>query len=312
MDSDCNGFTEDFLQPEDRDGFHVGADLKKLWKVELDLLEEFIRICDKYGFKYCLDGGSLLGAVRHKGFIPWDDDIDVSLPREEFKKFLEVAPSELKAPLHLQYTTTEPRHYKAFAVIRNSSTTAIDLYWVERGLVFDMGVGIDIFPIDYVPDDESKFKRMISTASHVLAGYSLIFAKRKKTLKTWIKSIVFSILYHLLGNGFWVNLRDSAFASATAEESGRCGNIAYNLNNKRAIWPKTIYAERLKVPFEYLEVWIPKGYETYLSSVYGKDWRTPIRGRGDHDSLVVDLQRSYKDVLVEKYGYERKWLEKLP
>ena len=89
---------EKFLEPEIRDGVEVSADMKAAWKVLLDILEEFIRICEKYDLKYCLDGGSMLGAIRHKGFVPWADDVDVSLPRADFQRFLEIAKKELKTP----------------------------------------------------------------------------------------------------------------------------------------------------------------------------------------------------------------------
>ena len=79
---------ENFLEPEIRDGVAVSAEMKAAWKVLLDMLEEFIRICEKYDLKYCLDGGTMLGAIRHKGFVPWDDDVDVSLPRADFQRFL--------------------------------------------------------------------------------------------------------------------------------------------------------------------------------------------------------------------------------
>ena len=80
----------DFYQAEYRDGFFVDEERKKVWAVELDLLELLISICDKHGIKYFAIGGTLLGAARHKGFIPWDDDIDIGMLRKDYDRFLKV------------------------------------------------------------------------------------------------------------------------------------------------------------------------------------------------------------------------------
>ena len=79
---------EGFLEPEERCGYQVTTKLKKIWAVELDLLDQFQKVCAKHNIKYQVFAGTLLGAVRHKGFIPWDDDIDVCMPREDYDKIL--------------------------------------------------------------------------------------------------------------------------------------------------------------------------------------------------------------------------------
>ena len=89
---------ESFFREEDRLGFHITVEQKKLWAVQLELLQEFDRICKKHRIRYFGTGGTLLGAIRHKGYIPWDDDIDVSMPKEEYEKFCNVAPQEVREP----------------------------------------------------------------------------------------------------------------------------------------------------------------------------------------------------------------------
>lgn len=301
-----------FLEPEVRDGVEVTSELKDVWKVILDMFEEFARICDKYGLRYCMDGGSLLGAIRHKGFIPWDDDMDVSLFRDDFKKFLAVAPKELKYPYVMQYTTNDPNHFQAYACIRNAETTAIDSAWTDSGRIFCMGIGIDIFPIDYIPDDARKIRRLLWFNRQLIRLLSYASARKVKGLKKKAFKLVFSVLYKIIGVRRLVAVRDWNFSRYHEEDCRRCSNIAFNLGKERAIWDKAVYADRIKVPFEYLDVWVPVGYETYLSKVYGADWRTPMRGRGDHESLTLDVNRSYKAVLVEKFGYRPDYVAQLP
>ena len=97
-----------FLAPEDRDGYHIVEKQKKIWAVELDLLKEFFRVCRKYDIKAHVCLGTLLGAVRHKGFIPWDDDVDVWMTRAEFRRFESVAAREFSHPYFFQTLKTDP------------------------------------------------------------------------------------------------------------------------------------------------------------------------------------------------------------
>ena len=87
-----------FFLPEDRDGYVVSSEMKRVWAVELDLLNEFSKVCAKHGLKWFVHAGTLLGAVRHHGFIPWDDDIDVLLPREDYEHLCELGPSSFSLP----------------------------------------------------------------------------------------------------------------------------------------------------------------------------------------------------------------------
>ena len=87
-------FQDSFTQPEIRCGYYVSDSMKKVWAIELDLIRKFVEVCDKHGLRYFMDGGTLLGAVRHQGFIPWDDDADMIMPREDYNKLWYVAAEE--------------------------------------------------------------------------------------------------------------------------------------------------------------------------------------------------------------------------
>ena len=114
---------ENFFEPEVRSGYQVPSESKKLWAVELDLLNEFKRVCKEYGIRYYAVGGTLIGAARHNGFIPWDDDIDVAMMWDDFKKFMEIAPYEFKYPYFFQSYKTDDMTEVSHARIRNSMST---------------------------------------------------------------------------------------------------------------------------------------------------------------------------------------------
>ena len=101
--------TEDFLKEEKRGDFTVTAKRKRVWAVILDLIVEFDSVCRKHNLRYFLDSGSLLGAIRHGGFIPWDDDIDVTMPREDYEKFIRLN-DEFKHPYFLQTPYSDPEY----------------------------------------------------------------------------------------------------------------------------------------------------------------------------------------------------------
>ena len=303
---------ERFLEPEIRDGVEVSAEMKATWKVLLDILEEFIRICEKYNLKYCLDGGTMLGAIRHKGFIPWDDDVDVSLPRADFQRFLEIAKDELKPPLFLQYGTTDPEHFQAFACIRNNHTSGIDVSWIRSGRRHSMGIGMDIFPFDYIPDKTSDLKWILWRSRQIFRLHGYVFLRNLKGWRKWIARPCFILLYKFIGNGRLIKWRDRNFAAYTDATAPRYGNIVFQVGNERGFFRKEVFAERIKIPFEYIEAYVPIGYEEYLLHLYGANWRTPIRGAGSHEALVVDTKQPYKKLLVEQFGYKQEWVKDLP
>ena len=119
---------------------------EKLKKIEIELLLSFIEITKKYNLKYFLLGGTCLGAVRHNGFIPWDDDIDVGLPREDYEVFLKVAQAELPENVFLQNGNTDPEYTLNFAKLRNSDTTFMEQSF--KNYKINHGVYIDVFPLD--------------------------------------------------------------------------------------------------------------------------------------------------------------------
>lgn len=127
----------------------TGSKLRMLQLTELEILTEFARICDMHGLRYYLVGGTLLGAVRHGGFIPWDDDIDVAMPREDYDRFAQLAPRELAEEYFYQCPDTDPNYYLSYAKIRQNGTEVYEERF--KNSRFHKGVFVDIFPLDFCP-----------------------------------------------------------------------------------------------------------------------------------------------------------------
>ena len=132
--------------------------MNRLQQVEFEMLCEFVRICDELGLTYYLVCGSALGAVKYKGFIPWDDDLDVALPRPDYEVFCEKAQSMLPSHLFLQNHHTDPYYPLIFSKIRNSNTAFIEKSYA--GTNINHGIYIDVFPLDGYPEDVALQKKL--------------------------------------------------------------------------------------------------------------------------------------------------------
>ncbi len=264
--------------------------IAKLKQIELEILKTFISICEKNHIKYFLLGGSCLGAVRHKGFIPWDDDIDVGLFREDYEKFLKVAQAELPEKYFLQNRDTDEKYILNFAKIRNSETT-----FIEKSLSnFDINHGLymDIFPLDGVPEGKIKEKIFESKMKFLTAfvGKCFVDANENVSLATRvIRRIPFLKVETAVKKLAEMHQRYNA------ETSVKIANYCGAWGAKEIV-PKEYFGDGVIGEFEGLPVRIPQDYDKYLESLYG-DYMTPPppeKRVGHHYVSRIDLENSYR------------------
>lgn len=164
-------FDEGFFREEERCGFVVAEMMKRVWAVEMEVLTEIDRICKKHGLTYYANWGTLLGAVRHHGFIPWDDDIDICMKRKDYQALMGVLPDELPEGYYNSSSYADLTHNQPLTSIMNTRNIIVDPERRKRFYGCPYICGIDIFPLDFVPRDKelAGLQRNLYTMVYSLA-----------------------------------------------------------------------------------------------------------------------------------------------
>ncbi len=294
---------EHFLEEEDRSGYHISTLLKKVWAVELDLLYILDNVCKKYNITYWVDGGTILGAVRHGGFIPWDDDIDIIMYRRDYNKLCSIIIDELKEPYFFQTEYTDPGSCRGHAQLRNSNTTGILKSELPFKYSFNQGIFIDIFPLDYIPDGNTEEKKYIKNIERLtgkaqrysLYTYSYMPSKRNILKKVLNKTLLRTLHYihgtDLLPNPYFVEF-EKLVKSSDMSPTKKLGKLFRNPVQERSIWNTEWFDSTIYIQFEMLTVPIPSGYEKILNKFFG-EWRTPKKMNSTHGNVLFDVDKSY-------------------
>jgi len=266
-------------------------DLKKMQSEELEIFKKTIEICERLNLRYFLLGGTLLGAVRHEGFIPWDDDIDIGMFREDYEIFISEAPKHLPENYFLQTHKSESSYINNFAKIRNSETTFIES--AAKNLNINHGIFIDIFPLDFYP--ETNLKRIIFKIKNWIYQRKLsegFYVKTKKTLKTRVIDSIFHKIFCKLDVYETVAKREKLFKSCS--NSTKIANHCGAWGEKEVV-PIEWYGEGKTLMFEGICVNVPQDYESWLNKVYGNYMQLPpIEKRvTHHHTEIIDLEKSY-------------------
>ena len=177
-------FPKEFFWDEVREGFYIPAMMKRAWAAELEILVEIDKICEKHKLRYFIDYGNLLGAIRHKGFIPWDDDIDIMMMRKDYEIFAEVADAELPEELSFRSIQKENNNCELISSVQhNRMLISSDALGKYHNYLY--GAGVDIFPYDYLSDDEEKERKRMELLKSlcILASFPSLEGENRAVLE---------------------------------------------------------------------------------------------------------------------------------
>ena len=288
---------------EQKEGFFVEEKMKRAWAAQLEVLKVIERICKRHGLNYYAEFGTLIGAARHKGFIPWDDDIDISMKRHEYEQFLTYAMEELPEGYACMTVYTEDNYKEVFARIVNSKEISFSEERMEKFHGCPWVVGIDIFPMDYISrnQEEVEVQSMLITAVSnaklaVINGdddieehlalveeYCAVKLEREKPILQQLLILIdrLSMMYH----------------EEEADELALLHHWVFWGNDRRK---KEWYDEVIWLPFENTTISVPVGYMDVLQEMTASTWKLPLRFH-EHDYPFYKRQEKIlEDYLREK------------
>lgn len=298
-----------FFEDEVREGFLVERKMKCAWAAEMEVLAEIDRICKKYGIRYFADSGTLLGAVRHKGFIPWDDDIDIAMVREEYQKFFQVVSEEL--PEGWLAFDLMHGHDRSFGRVTNGDTYDSRTERLLRFHGCPYVVGVDIFPIDYVPRGKEEEEVWYLTLKYL---YALVIdiKKRGETALEGMEEDLRKVeeICNIRINRT-INIEKQLIALMVRMmqmygkgEADGLEMVVLDLGKRiRYKYQMDWYGESVDVPFENITIPIPVGYHEILKTLYGENYMTPIKNKASHEYPFYKKQdAALKELQKEEMG----------
>lgn len=248
--------------------------LEELKEIQLNILVALHRFCVEHGIKYSLAAGSLIGAVRHKGFIPWDDDIDIYLMRHEYNKLISLFPNNYEEKYCLLTIERDKNWHRSYGKLCDNRTIEIE---ETRNKSEGIGIGIDIFPIDDVPDDLTEwmlYEKLRRLLRNMMTLKSLELSKKRSIIKNIL--VLFSrIVLSPLSFRYLSKIIDNYAQKCNMKGYSHVYENCLGVYNSKHPWLKHDLEEVIDVIFEGHGVKIMQGYDDYLVTIYGDYMQLP-------------------------------------
>lgn len=296
-------FIKDLYRDELRSGWLVSSDVKKSWEKFLDMWQEIDRICHKYEINYWVYAGSLLGAARHGGFVPWDTDMDLCMMRADYNRFCDAAERELIRDDGL--FEIGHRKFNNFRISMTGTTMLGKEHLHERDMNRPYGMMIEVYPLDVAPDGTpsgnpaiGKLLELLQCAGH--KGYSLLEERVKNNQATLNEWTLIEKFHALSDKGKQALYND--YAEKLFNRSSAVAWIEDTIKAPQKVYAKDWFRETIYLPFESVKMPAPVDYDKVLTALYG-DWHTPVYDNtfriGSIYSPDIDYREFFKRVDLE-------------
>lgn len=267
----------DFFRDEVRNGFFIPTAVKQAWAAQLQVLDVIETICRKHDITYFADWGTILGTVRHGGYVPWDDDMDICMKREDYTRFKEAAKTELPKDFRIHDYEHQEDHWLFLSRVANSVHINFEPEHMKQFHNFPYIAGIDIFVLDYLYKDEQQEKQRCEEVKHIIAvADSIIVGEIAQPVKE-ANLIQLEEKYHKTFNRKLDNrhmgielyrLAEEQMARVPKEESDRMAQIfPWGLLGNRG-QDREYYEKFVRLPFENTTMPVPADYHRILSGKY--------------------------------------------
>lgn len=318
-------FPDSYFEDEVRDGFYVSSLMKRAWAAQMEVLEAVRKICDEHNIQYFAEWGTLLGAIRHGGRIPWDDDIDICMLRGDYDRFHALADKELPEECwFMDYRWSDDFDHTIGRII-NSKVLVVEGEALEKYHGFPYVAGIDIFCLDELPTDQEEEDRYFDLVRYLLTLIDEIRLDKEGVLPVDAAELESHIrrleelcqvsfdrsrpvkqqLYE-----FFEKEVSPKYAGTGAKE---LTSLSWWRKNRNCRVPRECYADGIKIPFENTDIVVPVGYEDLLRRKYGAGWMIPVRAGGAHEYPSYEDQQAYLDEedagQLFEYQFSRKEME---
>ena len=304
-------FPKEYFYDEVRDGFYINGMMKRCWAAQLEILADIDEVCTRHGLRYMADWGTMMGAVRHGGYIPWDDDLDIGMPRADYEMFLKFADELGGEYLVLTHETDE--YDDLFGRVVNAHAICLKPEFIEKYHGLPFSLGIDIFPYDYLYRDEAKEnerRARYETVSHVI---SLLQEKKMITgeIRNLLRQIQKTTDRQILEASDVIKelkcLLTDTVSECPEEESDYIVDYQnYLVKLREYKLPKDIFNHLVAIDYELVKVPVPADYETVLRFKYG-DFLRIVKAWSIHDYPYyegqLEILREHIPAYYPKYEY---------
>ena len=318
-------FLDSFFEDEVRDGFFVSLEIKRAWAAELEVLYEVDKVCRKHHISYFADWGTLLASVRHEGYIPWDDDLDIVMKRKDYERFMKLAPKELPEGFSAYNFHNHEDFWLFLGRVVGKQRICFEEDHLKRFHQFPYIAGVDIFVLDYVCRDEEREQKRNKLAMSVLALADGIGEGKydemtvQMMLSKFESESGFKIDRRLTGNTLRRELygvAEKLFAWFSETESDELTQLfPFGLKDKNFRFSKEFYQRSVCLKYENTTIPVPELYDQVLLKRYG-EYMHLIRNVGGHDYPFFSIQHKQLlevlDFELPEYRYDQKTAGRQP